>query len=422
MFFHCRDKTPTKEMDQCLGKEFACAVGLEMIAESCCDTVIAIDSTLTSSGYAKFRKYLNMVNPKGGLIRLNPTNLNLIEEDVQQFFINPVMQVLPSPYQLLDREAAAAIMGYPTPVLQKLIGSDTKSLEYAISMYTAFPEAIASIKTVKVTPGSIGIEQWALSSLIQLLSFLFPTAKTGTNAVSHFWSIASKSSKKGFHRLLEIASAKVLSEKHHKTIDQQYKAWVNSIGKQYSDVIESLRAGLSSIHGVLFLENESISSSTTQMDSNVLKTSESSSKNKRNTCIIIEANKGFIAIREKADFSKNENSPSNSYVVINGSVNQISLSVLDRLLKSCEKFAMGRKKLLVPQEINMYEKIRIQGLKKFKNRPLPQGWWFDGHFFLDHRGSHQELRPDVEEIVIEYVDMENKKVNDYNALLADLGY
>lgn len=416
-----RDKAPSKEIDQCLGLEFSSAIGLEMLGSSCCDTIIAIDSTLANSSYGKFRKYLNTVNPFGVLIRLNPTNLNLVEEDVQQFFVIPLLKKYSSPFHLLDREAAAVTVGYPTPPLQKLIGNDTKSLEYSISMYSASPEAIASIQTAKITPTLIGIEQWALSSLIQLLSFIFPSAKTGTSAVSHFWSVATSSSKRGFHRLLQIASAKVLSEKHHKTIDQQYKAWVASIERQHTETIESLRAGLDSVHGVLFLENESLSTSTTQMDGNVLKSY--SCSNKKNTCIIIEANKGFVAIREKVDFSRlADSSPSNSYLIVNGSVNNSSLDVLKRLFKACEKFPLARKKLLGVEEINKYEKIRIQALRNFKDRPLPQGWWFDGHFFLDHRGSHQELRPDIEEIISEYVEMENKKVDHYNTLLAELGY
>ncbi len=267
------DKSPNKEVDSCLGIEFSSAIGLEMLTSSCCDTVVAIDSTLSTSTYPKFRKYLNAVNPTASLIRLNPTNLNLMEEDVQQYYVKRLTELPISQYELLDREAAAASIGYPTPSLQRMIGNDPKSLEYSISMYTASPEALASIQVIKVTPESVGIPQWALSSLIQMLSFLFPSAKTGTNAVSHFWSISSTSSKQGFHRLLQIASAKVLSDKHHKTIDQQYKAWVNSINRQQNETIESLRGGLNSIHGVLFLENDN------------------STFNKKSTCIIIEAQK-----------------------------------------------------------------------------------------------------------------------------------
>lgn len=403
--------------DVCLGLEYSHAIGLELIAPSGGDAVIVIEHNSSSASFAKLRSYIRRINPTIQSMRLNPTNLNLMEEDIQ-YFIQQIHNGFDvHDMKLTEREACCMSLGYPSPLLQDTLGKDALSLDCGASIY-AVPDAPASIRLFKLSPSSVGVSQWSLSSVLKLLSFLFPQAKTGSNAVMHFWSAVS-SPKQGFQRLLQIASAKVLSEKHHREIDRQYNNWIQSIVNRKKEEIEAIKAGLISIHGTLYLHNESLSFSTTKMDQNVLQASTSKSAQ---SCLLVEGNEGFVSIREKADYAELNQSPTDSSFTLIGSFSKEALFVLQELFKACEKFQMTRKKLLRQEETNKYEKIRIQALKRFKDRPLPAGWWFDGHFFVDHRGDNSELRPDIENIVEEYIQHENMKITDYNTLLNDLGY
>jgi hypothetical protein len=48
---------------------------------------------------------------------------------------------------------------------------------------------------------------------------------------------------------------------------------------------------------------------------------------------------------------------------------------------------------------------------------LPEGWSYDGQFYIDYRGAQLERRPDTEQLIEQYLAIQNSSITAYNAAL-----
>jgi hypothetical protein len=48
---------------------------------------------------------------------------------------------------------------------------------------------------------------------------------------------------------------------------------------------------------------------------------------------------------------------------------------------------------------------------------LPEGWSYDGQFYIDYRGSQLERRPDTEQLIELYLAVQNRSITAYNTAL-----
>jgi hypothetical protein len=48
---------------------------------------------------------------------------------------------------------------------------------------------------------------------------------------------------------------------------------------------------------------------------------------------------------------------------------------------------------------------------------LPESWSYDGQFYIDYRGAQLERRPDTEQLIEQYLAIQNSSIAVYNAAL-----
>ena len=51
---------------------------------------------------------------------------------------------------------------------------------------------------------------------------------------------------------------------------------------------------------------------------------------------------------------------------------------------------------------------------KYVSDFLPDGWFYNGYFYLDYNGDKQFTHPNLEAIIKHYIDEENQEIGDYN--------
>ena len=56
------------------------------------------------------------------------------------------------------------------------------------------------------------------------------------------------------------------------------------------------------------------------------------------------------------------------------------------------------------------ERLKVQHLGDF----LPEGWFFDGTYYLDYNGNKEVVHPNLDGIIQNYIDMQNDEIGGYN--------
>ena len=65
-------------------------------------------------------------------------------------------------------------------------------------------------------------------------------------------------------------------------------------------------------------------------------------------------------------------------------------------------------------QVSIKERSKVEKKAMKENRPLPEGILFDGRSYVDFTGKRFEKRPDIEELVDEYLEKENLSIDEYN--------
>lgn len=404
-----------------LGYEHWKAQGLETVLPQNADCVLVVEPLGSSSqAYKLLRQYIEVCNPKALLIKLAPHAAALQPEDVH----NLIDLLAAAPFEdskverrfdcLLEREARMVTMGYPSSYLQRFLGSKSEMFDCYIGCYRS-PVLLPSIVVETFSPAPQ--KQWALSSILRLLSTcIFPNATTSPYKLQQDWSLPAPSNSRGFQRIVEMAAAKVLANSHVVFVQREMERRYELLQKKYANVMNRLRESVFSVRGVVELSCQRFVHG--QHGETLPSWSQSSDKH-QSRYALIEANHGYLSMCELK-----QNSPASTHLVVSGLLDADALSVLNQLVEICEDFPLTPRPLLDLSSESLQSKAvlqKIQSMRQFAIRPLPAGYWYDGFFFVDFQGSKTELRPDINDILREYIALENDKIIRYNRLLALCG-
>jgi hypothetical protein len=432
----CREK---QNKNNELGEEFYRSKGLELLHPAVQDHVIVLSSATTNSSttgggsksvesYALLRQYLESRYEQYGipvsLMKLLPFPLHFAEEDIQYYATQWSAERKSSSTARKERVACGLFLGYPW-LVPLLVSSPFKSAfplasypkNTTISSSAAclaqvqhtlqFTAASSSSSSASTNEEIISLPSVSWTHLMKLLQWLFPTAKVYTNVkVTYEKEFISqtnpKRSTQGWSRCMEIAKLKVLYTMHQRENEAHYQKNFQSILQKYPELGQVLPGRMESIRGKLIgiKKYPYLHDNTEVMD------------------VWIDANAGYITMKEGPVSA--ERSVSTLQWI--GIVDERILSNAGKVLLPLTIFhPMSSKALLVKETMTMTEKLYVQNLHAYYHLPLPGGWWYDGHFYIDFQGGMYPLRPDIDSIVEQYIIKQNAQIQQYNQLLQDFG-
>jgi len=302
-----------------------------------------------------------------------------------------------TPLALSNRESSRIVAGYPSDYLAVL-----KNF-ISISMTAAYTPASVGLglSSFNVSPGK---ESWNLNNIIKTLRLLFPGAKVCTTAIEDTWNIPQKSEKDRqtkFSRLLELARAKVLtvrqSEESSKYYDKKSTAYYAPRNLQYRHIMKSIRT----IHGCVSLKGGlSVSPRSTNEFPH----------QSEDTLACVEVCAGYIVIRPVA--ADSHCVPNR--LTVQGVFHKEDKAFIEELFDYCVQLKLPRRETLKASDLTIDDLLSIQGNVKYNKKPLPGNVWFDGQTYVDINGTRNVVRPDINDLVEEYLRDENKKIEDYN--------
>ena len=81
-------------------------------------------------------------------------------------------------------------------------------------------------------------------------------------------------------------------------------------------------------------------------------------------------------------------------------------------MKTCRS-QLHKKRTLKTRETITEEEVEMLK-EKFVSLMLPDGWFFNGYYYLNHDGATQFVHPNLELIIKTYIDEQNGEIGDYN--------
>lgn len=423
-----------------------------------CDMVVIVDvderSSRSDSVYFKFREWVESVNMDAEIVRVNPTRLRVDIDD-----INAVVKFLglKNPGVVSARDSARRLRHAPLLSTATMTATRSRvtphSCNTSLSGLRVLRLHARALPQCRFSPGI-----WSLNSLLSVLLFLFPSASVCTppGLLSEVWysdsplsssstptsaslsaSLSTSSSspsrfnpelntvRRGFRRLTDLATMKVFSERRfaeEKLILQNLLDKI-AIGEGCSKamtVTQMLRIGLISVEGLV-----RVRSSVAQ--GNRSKAGNTSKHYSEFMYVYIEACKGSIIFKADQPGDRNT-SDLNSGVdslTVQGSFRKPTLTLLMELFSSCGTLQLQPKVYLTRGDLTTSTIKRIHSRYCETNiidKPLPNGWWYDGNVYLDIDGNRREYRPDLELILDQYLILKNKEILEYNILLQSLSH
>ena len=423
-----------------------------------CDMAVIVDvderSSRSDSVYFKFRKWVESVNRDAEIIRVNPTRLRVDNDDVDAIV---KYLGLKKPGVVSARESARRLRHAPLLSTATIAATRSRvtltphSCTTSLSGLRVLRLHARSLPQCRYSPGI-----WSLNSLLSVLQFLFPSASVCAppGLLSEVWhsdSPLSSSSftsaslppfsstpssvlcfstelntvKRGFRRLTDLATMKVFSERRFAEEKQNLQSLLNKIAAAETyfnamSVTQMLRVGLISVEGLV------------RVRSSAAQGSGSKAGNTSKHCnefmyVYVEACKGAIIF--KADqpgdrFTSDLNSGIDS-LKMQGSFRKPTHALLLELFSSCGALQLKPKVDLTRDDLSTSTIKRVHSRyceKNIMDKPLPNGWWFDGNIYLDIDGNQREYRPDLELILDQYLILKNKEILEYNTLLQSLSH
>ncbi|RYH28953.1 hypothetical protein EON65_10200 [archaeon] len=387
--------------DNSLGSEYWRCQTLELLQPHCSDVVVAIDNAAADqqhTGYDLMRAYLTSAHSTAYLIKLSPQAMTLSSED-----ITFILQKLQSTSAgMSDREASSMMLGYPLQC--QVIDSST---EHSSDLYPVYNKlSVPTLTQYRVDNAS---NTWMVDILLKLMSTVFFTlSKLPAYKVVDTWHMKPGRRQGGFHKLVDIAAGKLFSKQHTQIMEQRLLKGIESLGREYADSMKALSSSVLAVYGEVHMHTQRIGNDAYHHHS---------IGRRDNHVACIEGNEAWISLQASIQYSKQSSDKHHSYVLIQGMFTPSMLKMLDSLFSLCERISLPKRPILAASDVDDKRKV-IQNRHEFEERGLPFGWFFDGTFFLDSSGNKSELRPDIADLVAEYVQAENAKIRRYNELLS----
>jgi len=306
------------------------------------------------------------------------------------------------PEALLDLISSSV---FGTPEMEKArsedLGTDWKSLnplDYAPKLNR--PE--------KGENSSLNFHQLWLSDVARLpdsqrlacgLKELFPRAKTSITGYAQELGVVSWSShnpKKltGIRRALDLAQRKIEAEKLRAEGMERIKHMLKKLSKHKS---KSSTGQVTSLLGIFRCKPIRITFGKPQIIG-----------------MLFEASASVIRIQGVQDSAFLDAvgvKQDSALVLVSGkAVSSLAVEYVEKIFKASAPYLPESRQRRTRDSITNAEIRRIEDMHS--DKPLPEGWFFDGTAFVDINGNRLLHRPDLEGFVEEFIDVENKRIID----------
>jgi hypothetical protein len=427
-----------------------------------CDIAIIVDvderSSRSDSVYFKFREWLESVNSDAEIIRVNPTRLRVDNDDVDAIV---KYLGLKDPGVVSARDSARRLRHSPLlstatmTATRSRVSLTSHSCTTSLSGLRVLRLHARSLPQCRFSPGI-----WSLNSLLSVLQFLFPSASVCappgllsedwhsdsplssfssstsaflppssstptsvfTSSPSHF-NTELKTVMRGFRRLTDLATMKVFSERRFSEEKLNLQNLIDTIAaveahSKAMSVTQMLRIGLISVEGLVRVRSSAVQGSGS-------KAGNTSKHYNEFMYVYVEACKGAIIFKadQPGDCHTSDLNSVIDSLTMQGSLRKPTKALLMELFSSCGALQLKPKIDLTRDDLSASTIKHVHSRyceTNIMDKPLPNGWWFDGNIYLDIDGNQREYRPDLELILDQYLILKNKEILEYNILLQSL--
>eukprot|EP01041_Mallomonas_annulata_P000798 gene798-1550_t len=377
-------------LNLCLGAEVWRASSLEVFRAGVSDISLLVSD---STAYLSLRTLIENRNLHTLNYRVDPSN-NRLDDDIVDLISKNLNAAYPSTWKDSNTRAAAitrCCLDYkPSEDPQSSSLSPLPISFPSTSTGTGTSTGIISLRAIHIVPSvSSSSSAWD-SHLLQItLNRLFPQAVIGcTSASNETWNIPTNNDKSfGLKRAIFLAKVKVFFTKQK----EQSRAKLDEKFHSKSDKqLLALRQSIFSVHGLV---NVGTVRDTSRMS--------------------IEACSSHIMIRSLQNVQRTTNE-----MVIHGLFSDEQIILLQEIFGWCERYLLKQERHLVLKDIGPEHAEKLQ--EPFITDTLPHGWFYDGSHFLDFNGNRRILRPDIDDIVLNYIEEKNSSIDEYNSILDEI--
>jgi hypothetical protein len=135
--------------------------------------------------------------------------------------------------------------------------------------------------------------------------------------------------------------------------------------------------------------------------------------------VVVEATRTSADITQYSINSSNSSTTANTSIVVHGrSLDTAALKSLFSIAITAATATATMKPQRALRDRSSVTLAEIDRIcKEHALDVLPQGWSYDGQFYIDYRGAQLERRPDTEQLIEQYLAVQNSSITAYNAAL-----
>ena len=420
-----------------------------------CDVAVAIDGSNSGRAFSAFRGWLNRFNESAVAVRVGPSNLRL-----DAYVLDIIMMRLTA-VKVTGSVVAKPLCGaksYGTP-----LPSNHTARNWTVSSTMRESQVPFSsmrvMQLIKVCPPPKSNKGWSVNCLTSALKVLFPSATVNSNVAGDTWKIPAVTEHahlrglSGLRLAAALAQIKVMTkrqcEEEQKIFSKNMASFLKPFIHEVAPVISpeskkkakgpatkparntlvpvlTLVPGLKSVHGIITVPVGN------PLGDDYEENSIPGGKDAFSTGLaVVEACAGSIVVRYLdnstylALLSSNmaptvlDRNNSNTLNVCGVMDNKDSLC-LERLFELCGRYQLLAKPNMTRQDVTKREILSIQKSVEAQNIPLPNDCFWNGTSYVDHFGSSQTLRPDLEPFIDQWMRGRNRKIGEYNDLLVKM--
>jgi len=415
-----------------------------------CDVAIAIDGSSSGRAFGAFRGWLSRFNENAVAVRVGPSNLRL------DAYVLDIIVARLNTSKVIGSVVAKPLCGaksYGTP-----LPCNHTTRNWAVSSTTRVSQVPLStlrvLQLLKISPPANSNKGWSVNSLTATLKVLFPGAIVNNNVAGDTWKIPAATEHahlrglSGLRLAAALAQIKVMTKRQCEeeqqlfaqnlaaalepfvaasapTTTSESKKKAKAASAKPVPVRHTLVPGLLSVHGIITVPVGNPLGDDAE-------SSASSGKGAMSTGLaVVEACSGSIVVRylDNSTYLALLSScmapallsgTNTNNLNICGVVDNKDSSFLDKLFGLCGRYQLLGKPDMTRQDVVKHQIVSIQKSVESQKIPLPNDCWWNGTSYVDHMGSAQPFRPDLEPYIDQWIQRRNKKIAEYNDLLVKM--
>lgn len=341
------------------------------------DLLLVVDTV--GAKYVSVKAMLEARNPYVSPIKISPKNIRL-DEDVIDMLATRLRGTM------LQNHPSAAMLARRGP--RRPVSLSLETLSQTSRQSLAGPPGVKTVglKAFRVTGSG---RTWDVAVLTSALKKLFPSATVTSSVVEQSWRVppAEKDAGVGvLARAVLLAKVKVLSKRRSDQILGRLAAFAEG---------KSGKWGVLAVTGVI----------------SVRTTGDTSAR------ATVEACDGHIVIRPATSLLQGEDS--SETLTVSGVLDDDQAVAANKLFSLCSRQPLQPRPHVVRQDVSESAILQLQSENEFV--PLPTGWVFDGDKFIDYYGTSRVTRPDIEDMIVDYMRAKNAEVDEFNQFIAEFG-